>query len=362
MSAYLDFYRNEIAIDYFWRDRLGIPKGGVNYRPLKYSFFNKSRVCFFLFCMFWPAILSALNFFYFCKAVLASHIGIDELSGRSVWIESSLKSEQLRNFSKCADLKVVDIRKSEYFSYLSRLERVKIFRDSIFFILFRVKDVGVSDRLQFIDCYRLFCFFKFISNINFVIDELHICNHYDRWAMACFEGFPKGVNVWQHGILDESLDLPVKLKNIRCIHGFSLKEAGLWRNYLADVGVDIVVQETSFMLSLGVEKVDVLIISHPAYTADEVSLLMFLSSNEAGLSVAYKPHPAYDYSKVLAGIQAAGVEVVPASEYPSAALAITKGSTLGHEYETAGVSVVWWGGESISALADLIKIKLSDKI
>lgn len=355
-------YLNEISIDIFWRGRLSLDLDGVNFRPLKYNFLNSSRVVRYFFRFFWSPFLVVFNSYLFVHSIFFPVAKNYFPLGNSIWLESSLKSEQIRGASGLAGLRVVDVRRHEYFIFLSRPDRARMFLVTLYLVIFRSSLVNISNKIQLIDAYRVLCFLEFVSRANDWVGELHICNHYDRWAMACFEGFSKGVNVWQHGILDESLDLPVKLKNIRCIHSLSLKEAGLWRNYLADVGVEIVVQKTSFMLSLGVKKVDILIISHPAYTVDEVSLLMFLLSNEAGLSVAYKPHPAYDYSKILAGIHPAGVDVVPASEYPDAALAITKGSTLGHEYEAAGVNVIWWGHESQSELLGLIEMKLSVRV
>lgn len=355
-------YLNEIYIDMFWRKRLLFGLSGVNFRPLKYRFLNSSRSIYFFLFFLWLPILVVFNFYLFLRSIFFTVVDGSILSGRSVWLESSLKSERIRDASGLVDLWVVDVRQHEYFVFLSRVDRVCMFLVAIYIIAFRSSLVNFSNKIQLIDVYRVLCFLEFVSRINGRVSELHICNHYDRWAMACFEGFAKGVDVWQHGVLDGSLDLPVKLKNIRCIHSFSLKESELWRRYLVDADVKFVIQESNFIFTSRIKKIDVLLISHPAYIFEEIEFLMCVLNDGASMSVAYKPHPAYDYSNVLPRLNAVGVDVVPPNEYPEAALAITKGSTLGHEYERAGVSVIWWGSESFPDLLGIIKARLFVKI
>lgn len=360
MKVYLDIYLNVMAVDYFWRKKLGLPmEGRLNYRPWKYSFINNSRLIYWWVSVFWPVILIASNFYFFLKSIFLPFIKEEGgLSNFLVWLESSQKSESIRMSSGLANLKVVDIRRSEYFFYLTRFERVRIFFASLMFIFWIRGMVDTRDKIQFFDCYRVFCFLSFVRMINDSVSCLHICNHYDRWAMACFEAFSNGVEVWQHGMLNCSLELPVKLKNICRINSLALSEIPLWRGYLLDSQVDFVVRKSDFSLSLFEKKFDVLIISHPAYVADEVKLADYLLGLEIGLSVAYKPHPAHDYSKVLVGLKLSGVDVVSSGKFPDARVAITKGSTLGREYETVGVEVIWWEEEVFNELAEIIKSKL----
>lgn len=350
-------YLNEVSVDVFWRNRLGLNLNGINFRPLKYRHINESRTLYWAVRFFWLPLLVGYNSFLFIRSLFLGWHDISCLLDRPVWLESSIKSEHLRIASGLSGLKVVDIRRGEYLLFLSRIERCFIFFAAIYIISFRSSSLSAPNKVQLIDFYYVLCFLEFISKIDGKVVELHICNHYDRWAMAAFEGFKNGVIIWQHGVLDGNLNLPVKLKNVRSVHSLNSGESKLWLRYLKDVNVKFIVQDKNFMLTAVGIDIDLLVISHPAFVSEEIGFLQYLTDHTKAC-VAYKPHPAYDYSKVISRFGFKDVYLVPPEEYPATALAITKGSTLGHEYETVGVSVIWWSGESFVELAELIKEKL----
>ena len=358
----LDFYRNEIAIDDFWRRRLGLTKEKrLNFRPLKYKRLNESSFLYWVFLFTWPFLLIGFSLFLFLRSLCRPVCSIDALSGKTVWLESSSKSVHIRGGLTLPGFYVVDLRSYDFYEFISRAAKVKIFLTSIWQIICLRGRVSTSDKIQFIDIYQLTCFAFFIGRLCEKAEGLHICNHYDRWAVACFESFVGGVTVWQHGTLNENLVLPVKLRNVSCIHALNDNEAKIWRGYLDASTVVIDVRKPYFKINSEIASCDLLVISHPAYMDDELKLMLSVLDESQLTSVSYKPHPLYEYSNILADLKNNAVRILCADEFPYAKLAITKGSTLGLEYESVGVEVWYWGGETCSELALRIREALNER-
>ena len=351
-----NLYFNEIRIDSFWRDKLSLGEGRVNYRPLKYKALNSSFLLYVLLASSWPILLLLSCCYFFAASLFFKGESIDSLVGKPVWIDSSLKSELIRGRGELSGFFVIDIRKCDYLRFISIGDKFSLFFKSVSLCLFSSGSVALRDKLQLIDLYRVVCFYEFIFRLNKVSDRLSMCNHYDRWAMVCYAAFTKQVEVWQHGVLDADLDLPVKLRNVRRIHCLAKSDVPIWGKYTQASDVDMVIQESHFMLTLGVAAVDFLMISHPAYMDEEIDLLLGIGAitKPLGVVLAYKPHPAYDYKERLELLRGQGVNIVPKEIFPKARLALTKGSTLGKEYESVGVKVLWHTDESAEYIAGLL--------
>lgn len=333
------FLLNEITLDRHWRKKLNIGPLGINYRPLKYKKLNSTRFGYYFFLLSWPVILGITNIYFFLTSLKRPYKNIELLIGQSLWLESSNRSIQIRTRENLNNLSVIDLRTMEFFSYITRRNRMIFLFHSLKTIWFGSASISVSDKLNLVDYYRVYSFHKFIFELNQIAHSLSICNHSDRWAMACYDGFLKGVSVWQHGIQRDEFHLPVKLKNISTLHCISHDSFVWWEKNIINHPTRFVVQSSKFILTEGLPDFDLLVVSNPAYIDEEIGLLLDIVKNTSLKRLGYKPHPAYGkYKSKLNLLRDKGIYILDKTEYPKTNLVLHRNSTLADEYKSIGIN------------------------
>lgn len=350
------FLLNEIAIDWFWRGKLCLSPHRINYRPWKYTVANQSAFAYFAYLLSWPFFVILFNVFFFIKSLSCRGHNLSELKDRRVWLDCSGKSRLVRQAQNGKEYLIIDLRSGDYNKYLTIKKKIDSLAISVCMVLASRIYLKKTDKLNMLDSYKLICFYEFVKISNNYAQELNITNHYDRWAMACFEGFKKGVTIWQHGILYENLSLPVKLKNIREIRCLSLDQISIWQTYIeSPAGTKFSLQPVLFSTTDGMASVDILVISNPVYLDRELSIIQeVIVASHKKVTVAFKPHPKIPLKKEFLSSLPPGVKVLGANEFPQSAIAITHGSTLGKEYEAIGTHVFWITIQSPREVAKLV--------
>lgn len=338
MLCIKNLFANEISVDLFWRKKLNINPQGVNYRPIKYKSLNSLPVYYYLLFFLWLPILTVSNLYFFLKSMKKKTAALNNLENKKIWINASIKSEQIKERQELADLMSIDIREGDYFSYLTRLERLKFLFLSLGYVWFKSSSFSIENKLHLLDLYRVRCFLEFIIKINLISTELHLSNHYDRWAMSCYRAYSKGVELWQHGIVDESFPLDIKLTNLLKVHCLNAHDEPWWRANSIGHNIEFLIQKKLFQLTANKNNIEVLIASNPAFIEEELALFELLLANPQlqALRYAYKPHPAYGDYKNLKRLSDK-VLILDRDEYPRVKLVIHSGSTLGQEYESIGI-------------------------
>ena len=354
---HLEFIKNEIGIDLFWRDKLKINDKGINYRPFKYKRLNSSRFCYYLLMIGWRLPLVTLNLLFFLISLLKSTKEINTLKEKSIWLESSFKSTLIRERNQIENMIIIDLRKQAYLNYLDRRYRTRCFIKSLKTISFDLSSVSFSNKLQYLDIYRLICFHEFVVQINRLALSLHLTSHYDRWTMAASHAFTKGIEIWQHGLLSDQFKLDQKLGNVVRINYLREQDVIWWQNNICSASCDFKEQHQQLQFTEQLESIDVLMISNPGYVKEEfyflkelMKLPQFLNKN-----IAYKPHPLYSnlkYKRTINSLKRLGVFIMEPKQFPKVTLVIHNGSTLGYEYETMGINVIDYSFISVSVLAD----------
>lgn len=353
-----ELFRGEIDIDRFWSERVYGRSDKFFYRPLSRKF---NSVFYFLICFLSPIVLFLYSFYSFIYSIFfVRYKNKNELLGKDIWIDVSLKSQSMRVELTNNDFFVIDIRKLDFICYLSFGERFISFLLSLKQI-FRVSVDYYYERLNFLDLYNVSCFVKFVIFANKKTSSLSLTNHYDRWAYAVFEFYHKGVNLWQHGALDSNFILTKKIKNINNLYALSDTDIEIWNSYIDSPGVVIEKQVSKFCVNEATS-LDFLVISHPAYKkADYKLLAMLVESTLNKYQIGYKPHPAHLYSVAyLQELSKIGVDIIDKDFFPRARLLLSRGSTLGFEYESIGFKVLWCKDESVEDLHKVIYEELND--
>ena len=341
---------NEIYLDSFWKEKLGFDRGAINYRPLKFKILNKSRILFYLFKLLWPLIILICNLYFFVISFGKRRVNL--VASEVFWLDSSNKSRSIISSIKSNNLSIVNMRRHDYFNYLGVFDRLKSISFVFYACFFEIPFFKAKDRFHFVDLYRVMCFSLFIKKIDLIGIKLNMCNHYDRWAMTVYQNFSTGSVVWQHGLLSDDVDLPMRLMNINEVRCINVDEIPRWRRLLDGNPVSMMVQETTFSVDRKLPIVDIMLISHPAYIEEEILFLLDLISivKHSNLVIGYKLHPVFDYKIANNKLRNTNIIKFGKEEFPPVVLAVTKSSTLGVEYESIGTKVIWHTDETAKSV------------
>lgn len=200
-----------------------------------------------------------------------------------------------------------------------------------------------SDLPQCYSSLEWFAVFFALKRIRERVDVVYHVNHYDRWAVLydyIFIG--SHVHLVQHGLIDERMKLPYELRNLHTIHAIN-------RNYFDAFCALFNLQKVKYKklplwipISDGPEsdRQSVLIVGHP-HTADTEQILAEILAKK--FIVFLKPHPVYGN-----GIYSESISwriVKDGNFFPRVDLVVSGESTLGLEYEAAGIAVLYWTGK-----------------
>ncbi|CAN0602459.1 unnamed protein product, partial [Ectocarpus sp. 12 AP-2014] len=207
-----------------------------------------------------------------------------------------------------------------------------------------------------------FLSYHVMQRISGDVKSVYFSNHYDRWAVLFDQVFSdKWVCMLQHGILPDTLELSYKLKNLNVIFAID-GESELKFSKLFDLSQTVEFRRRSLHISLaGLDHCtkSVLIIGQPHSVKRELALIDLIGAELPQVSLFIKPHPLYGKKQYEASRYG---EIISENDYyPKVDVAICLESTLGVEYERAGVEVLWWHDASPEKMVIELK-KRFDKL
>lgn len=257
-------------------------------------------------------------------------------------IESLYKKVDVINDSKMVFININQINKDYYIDINSLVGLEKIIKSyiysiaSLFYIIFRLN--RKTDFLQVYVAYDWFKTYFVLKEIVTCADNIYFSNHYDRWStMFDFLFKENNLVLIQHGILPDNLTLTYKLKNLNTIYCFDEKSINIFLKLFECTRTNFKTIHLKLNLTpVECDKKTILIIGQPHSVGREIEIIELIRN----LCFVYvKPHPLYDNSRYKTD----GVELIlDKSFFPKVDMALTYESTLGLEYETSGVHVIWW--------------------
>lgn len=286
-----------------------------------------------LFCL----ILCVMyNFLTFVKSLFSKRLDSSE---NEIFIFSSDKSKIIFDNLEIGDGLRIDMGKASFLHYVNMTSKVKSIVYSIISIL---KINNLSDVYYYHDAYKLASFFYFLQSME--AEKVHFTNHYDRWGVLIDKSRIPVKIQYQHGVVSEDFTPPVKLERISHVYCYDERSVEIWKK---NINGNDKSAYSLFKIKIFFKEVEgggsVLVISNPLYFEDELSLLHKLNSKLPSVPIYYKTHPIYKYDE----------EKIPnfiirvaKKEYPDCSVSITRGSTLGKEYEANGKSVIWWESDA----------------
>lgn len=167
-----------------------------------------------------------------------------------------------------------------------------------------------------------------------------ICNHYDRWSVACDFILPN-YTIIQHGKV-VPLELPYRLRNIRkiCVYDDVSKDVFQHKIVFASRKCDFLYYSSQIRLSPidNFSGCTVLYIGEPHLFLFEKKFFSVFLELSMDVRLYVKPHPRFGsshYRKIK------GITLISDRDfYPAVDLAVFVSSTLGAEYKTQGVEVL----------------------
>lgn len=237
----------------------------------------------------------------------------------------------------------IDVTNKEYFLQLNFWGHVSVLFSAL---KLSICNVRVRYVLYYHDLYELLAFSFFIRNIS--NGKIYFTNHYDRWSIIIDRVSVVPLVQLQHGIVSDSYFPTFKLLNVNEVFCYDDVSEVIWReNICANKKAKYNRIALDVELNYSCDNNSVFIISNPLYFDDELALLSLLVDSGEFNVVLFKPHPLYDYQ--LDRLPKATC-ILGKYDYPDARIIITKGSTLGREYESLGKKVIWWEGSSVECI------------
>ncbi len=167
-------------------------------------------------------------------------------------------------------------------------------------------------------------------------------NHFDRFAVL-IDSLPGPFKkiLYQHGLLDEGMDLPYKLQNIAELHYYDANSERIFRDkVMKSPDVQVFLSPPPFRVDPGsYTPGSVLIIGQPHCSEKEVEMAKKMLSLSCVQKIIIKPHPKYP-DNVYRTLSDSKIELIKEG-YPKVDLALSYMSTLGFEYESIAIPVLW---------------------
>jgi hypothetical protein len=354
---------NETAID---ADVLRRMKGGrmgfLPLRPFKtealFKYGNRCKFYYRFFLVFFFLSFPFLVFFQVLISLFGSSLRRKKVNCHSLLLNANGKSVSL--FLGCSqkpDFISVNFARGECFlsdNCISVKRGATLFDvvgaglDSYFaFMKFLFQGRSFWNLPQLYVTFDWFLSYRFLVGLrdSSSIEEIYFSNHYDRWAIMFDCIFQrKKIVLMQHGNFPEQLELKGKLANIDevvLLDPDSKRHLGVFVENPESLKLTFVMPKLDLSIVDSSSGMTVLIIGQPQSVEREIRLMEILSDNFPNLGVFLKPHPVHGgriYNRVPSSIV-----VVESNCFPRTDLAICFESTLGVEYESMGIPVIWWG-------------------
>jgi len=202
-----------------------------------------------------------------------------------------------------------------------------------------IKLENKTDILQGYTSYKWFLVYIGLQKIEHKINIVYFSNHYDRWSVMYDDLFKsKNLIHIQHGILPTKLTLPYKLSNINCIYILNKESATIYDTLFNNTHVNYIQASTSLNLTdINTDKFTILIIGQPHCIDKEIEIINAIDKK---FFIYIKPHPLHSSQKykILSNVYIIEDKKI----FPHVNLALCYESTLGLEYQSLCVDVLWW--------------------
>ena len=223
---------------------------------------------------------------------------------------------------------------------------------SVVYTFVHLKDK--ANLLQTYMAYDWFLTYIALDKIKQDIDEVIFANHYDRWATMFDQLFiSKKIVLLQHGLLPKDLELSYKLQNIDVIYRFNIASEELFKKLFKCKEVEFEKLDSTISLQeVDSNEKSILIIGQPQSMDREIDIIRTLKKGTS-YEIYIKPHPLF---ATIAYESIEGIHLIKDKNFfPRVDLALSYESTLGLEYESSGVKVLWYKDLNKSQIINEIK-------
>jgi hypothetical protein len=210
------------------------------------------------------------------------------------------------------------------------------------------RDFNSTARIVTIEAFNWFLLWRVLSTRQASSARWWYCNHYDPWAIL-LDRLPAAVEkiVVQHGAESEPSGMPMRLRSVSTIYTFDKQSEEFFRDNLLEhpeavrfrslhPGITL----SPLQLGEGFNR-SLLIVGSPFDTKKEIEIARLVRATLPHVLVILKPHPLYP-DLGYRGIDIDGVNILRERSYfPVVDVVAVTYSTLGLEYQTAGVTVIW---------------------
>lgn len=226
------------------------------------------------------------------------------------------------------------------------------------FVLVKARSFGYA--LHAVFSFHWFLVYLSLRRVRFFSEQtrVYFSNHYDRWCCLIDEVFAgQDLCLIQHGILPDNFIIPFPPKNIKKIFCFDEPSKIAFDRVFGGIdGASISFFSPKLHLQdIHLSAFSVLVIGQPHSAKKEIELVSKIRFSSSDINIFLKPHPVFG-----AGIYAKVKDVLIRDKFffPKVNLVVCEDSTLGFEYETLGVPVIWWGHRSVdNMLSSIIEFK-----
>ncbi len=224
----------------------------------------------------------------------------------------------------------------------------------IIYLLFKLKHK--TDILQGYVSYHWFLTYIGLQKISKNINTVYFSNHYDRWSVMYDNLFKKNILIlMQHGILPSKLLLTYKLKNINYIYIFNQQSHNIFNTLFNNSNVHYIQMDYQIQLTdTSTSQFSILIIGQPQSIEKEIEIIKSINDK---YYIYIKPHPLFSNSEYKDINNTFLIE--KKDFFPKVNLALSYESTLGYEYMSAGIDVLWWKDMDLENILFEISNKVS---
>lgn len=370
---------NEIEIDVYASKLLGFDfsRENVILRPFK-SIHKKNKFQFLriiLISKLWFIGIPLLFFAYFFNDLLKGSFKSLKITGfNKIGLLANAKTENLLSkLSKehypeilisCNNIKA----KSKNCIELRQLSCYKDYFESLilsfyFLYLFSKKNNSIIILQAFV-FYNLIVALLTLHRVLSKDMIIVYSNHYDRWAIL-FDFISKTRKniLIQHGLIDINFCPPTKQHSISSVYAYSKTDFKYFRDkIISNDSVTFNLLKPSIkLIDLDKnEKVSILVVGQPNEVNKELHIMNLLTSTfQNKIDIFLKPHPLYGSNIYLKSLPNNINLIKDVNYYPKVDLVITGYSTLGLEYELAGILTIWHKKTTQQKLLEQINKKIA---
>jgi hypothetical protein len=204
-----------------------------------------------------------------------------------------------------------------------------------------------SDRLQFYTAMEWSLMWIGLGRMIADVKTIWFANHYDRWCIL-IDRYPMTADkrLIQHGMLYGDRQIPSRVKTVSTVYVFDAESAAAFRNCVIS-NPDVQFINTPYRLQLtpverrSTDERLVLLVGNLLHAEDEDRLIQMCLELNSLVRILVKPHPRLEQSRYRRCV-GERVDVIGPATFPDVDVVLSPESTLGSEYESTGVPVIWY--------------------